>query len=57
MAQAGCPVKKLTRTHMGPLKLRGLRLGEWRELPRIEVSGLRRSAKRGKGHVMRGERA
>ena len=57
MAQAGCPGRKLIRTHMGPLKLKGLRLGEWRELSRIEVTGLKRSVRRGKGQALRGERA
>ncbi|MEQ9616509.1 MAG: pseudouridine synthase [Phycisphaerales bacterium] len=47
MAKAGCPVRKLTRIEMGPLKLKGLRLGEWRELSRVELATLRRSAQRG----------
>ena len=51
LAKSGCPVKKLTRTHMGTLKLKGLRLGEWRELTRVEVGALRRAVKRAKGSV------
>lgn len=47
LAKVGHPVKKLTRTAMGPLKLKGLRLGEWRELTRDEVR-LLRMAVRGK---------
>jgi pseudouridine synthase len=43
-ASIGCPVKKLTRTSMGPLHLKGLRLGEWRELTSTEVAALKRTA-------------
>ena len=43
-ANIGCPVKKLVRTSMGPLRLKGLRLGEWRELTSNEVAQLKRSA-------------
>lgn len=45
LAAAGCPVKKLVRTEMGPLKLKGLRLGEWRELTSAEVRSLRSAVK------------
>lgn len=52
LAHVGHRVKKLTRTHMGPLALKGLRLGEWRELTIHEVRELRRAtrldAERGK---------
>ncbi len=55
MAKAGCPVRKLTRIEMGPLKLKGLRLGEWRELTRIEIQTLKRSAQRGVARHYKGE--
>lgn len=45
LAKVGHPVKKLTRTAMGPLRLKGLRLGEWRELTREEIQLLRRAVK------------
>lgn len=47
LAHVGHRVKKLTRIQMGPLKLKGLRLGEWRELSIGEVRALRRASKAG----------
>lgn len=47
LAGAGCPVKKLTHVRLGPLELRGVALGAWRELERSEVAALRRAAKGG----------
>ena len=44
MAQLGHPVKKLRRVQMGPLKLRDLRPGQWRELLPKEVAALKRAA-------------
>jgi 23S rRNA pseudouridine2605 synthase len=44
LARVGCPVKKLVRTRMGPLKLKGLAVGEWRELTRTELGALRKEA-------------
>lgn len=44
LAAAGCPVKRLTRIRMGPVKLKGLRTGEWRELTLVELGALRRGA-------------
>jgi pseudouridine synthase len=41
------PVRKLTRIRMGPLSLKGLRVGEWRELTTAEVNLLRKAARRG----------
>lgn len=41
LAGVGHPVKKLQRIAMGPLRLKGLSLGEWRELTRSEVRALR----------------
>lgn len=51
LANVGHHVKKLTRTSMGPLRLKGLRLGEWRELTPGEVRSLRIAAglMRGRG--------
>ena len=46
MAQFGFPVKKLRRVRMGPLALKGLAPGEWRELASAELSSLRRAAYR-----------
>lgn len=48
LARAGNPVRKLVRIAMGPVVLKGLRLGEWRELTTTELSALRKAAK-GKG--------
>lgn len=44
LAHVGHRVKKLTRTHMGPVALKGLRLGEWRELTIHEIRELRRAS-------------
>lgn len=54
LAAVGCPVKKLERVAMGPLKLKGLATGEWRELTRTELQMLRRAVDRGgKGKTTR----
>ena len=45
MAGLGHPVKRLRRVQVGPLKLKGLRVGEWRELTRAELSALKRTAR------------
>ena len=44
MARLGHQVKKLRRVQMGPLKLRGLQPGQWRELTPDELKSLRRAA-------------
>jgi pseudouridine synthase len=44
MARLGHKVKKLRRVRMGPLKLRGLQPGQWRELTHDELKALRRAA-------------
>lgn len=44
MAQVGHGVKKLRRVQMGPLKLKGLRPGQWRDLLPEEVKALRKAA-------------
>ena len=41
----GLPVQKLKRENYGPLDLKGLRPGEYRELTKKEVSQLKNSAK------------
>lgn len=43
-ADVGFPVRKLLRTRLGPLRLKGLAVGEWRELSRTELGELRRAA-------------
>lgn len=44
LAGVGCPVKKLERIAMGPIRLKGLARGEWRELERHELRNLRKAA-------------
>jgi pseudouridine synthase len=44
MLYVGHKVRKLRRVKMGPLKLSGLRAGQWRELTADEVKALRRVA-------------
>lgn len=48
LAAVDRPVKKLERIGMGPLRLKGLARGEWRELTRDELRELRKAAGRGK---------
>lgn len=43
-ADVGFSVRKLLRTQLGPLRLKGLAVGEWRELSRTELGELRRAA-------------
>jgi 16S rRNA U516 pseudouridylate synthase RsuA-like enzyme len=38
----GMPVKKLARVGIGPLRLKGLAVGDWRELTRDELHALRK---------------
>ena len=45
MASAGCPVRRLVRIQMGPLSLKGLQIGEWRELTHPELARLRKAAR------------
>lgn len=47
LARLGCPVKKLRRTGIGPLRLKGLAVGAWRDLTSAEVRALRRAAEPG----------
>ncbi len=44
MADLGHPVKRLRRIRMGPLKLKGLAIGAWRDLTPVELAILRRQA-------------
>jgi len=53
LAKTGHPVKKLTRVAMGPLKLKGLARGEWRELSASEIGALRRAATKAARHAGR----
>ena len=46
MLELGFPVKKLRRTSFGPLKLKGLAVGEWRELTAKELDQLRRASRK-----------
>lgn len=44
LAALGFPVKKLERIAMGPLRLKGVQRGYWRELSRGEITALKRAA-------------
>jgi len=46
LAQVGCPVRRLERIAMGPLRLTGLARGQWRLLERAELSALRRAVRK-----------
>lgn len=48
LAQIGHEVKKLERTAMGPLRLKGVARGGWRELTHREVEALRKAAAMGR---------
>lgn len=45
LARLGHPVKKLKRIAIGPVRLKGVASGEWRELTRQEVAALRRAVR------------
>ncbi|MCW5777505.1 MAG: rRNA pseudouridine synthase [Phycisphaeraceae bacterium] len=51
LAAVGCPVKRLERVAMGPLRLKGVARGQWRELTAAEVRSLRRAATAGEREV------
>lgn len=55
LALLGFPVKKLERIGMGPLQLKGVQRGFWRELTRIEIGALRRAAAQADKASKRGE--
>lgn len=44
LAAVGFPVRKLERVGMGPVRLKGVARGAWRELSRDEIKGLRKAA-------------
>ncbi|GAB4384791.1 MAG: pseudouridine synthase [Phycisphaerales bacterium] len=44
LAAVGFPVRKLERIAMGPLSLKGVARGQWRELDRHEIRALKRAA-------------
>jgi 16S rRNA U516 pseudouridylate synthase RsuA-like enzyme len=44
-ARIGHPVRTLQRVRMGPLSLRGLPTGHWRDLSPAEVASLRAATK------------
>ncbi|MHC4975083.1 MAG: pseudouridine synthase [Planctomycetota bacterium] len=48
LAKVGYPVKKLTRVSLGPLQLRGLAPGAWRELTTHELRTLRNAMRQAK---------
>ncbi len=43
LSSVDLPVKKLERTAMGPLRLKGVARGDWRELTKREVDALRKA--------------
>ncbi len=42
-ARIGHPVRRLTRTRMGPIRLTGLGPGQWRQLTRAEIDALKKA--------------
>ena len=44
LLRIGHPVRKLRRVEMGPLKLKGLRPGQWRDLRAQELAAVKRAA-------------
>ena len=54
LLRVGHPVKKLRRVKMGPLELKGLAVGEWRELAAKELALLRKAAGLARGAAARG---
>lgn len=51
LTAVGCPVKKLERVAMGPIVLKGLPVGAWRELTKSEIDALRKAAAPGREPV------
>lgn len=45
MIDLGHPVKKLQRVQVGPLKLKGLSMGQWRELTASELAALKKATR------------
>ena len=52
MLELGHPVKKLRRTSFGPLRLKGLAVGEWRDLTPKEIEILRSASRGGGGQAL-----
>ena len=48
LSRLGFPVKRLQRTAMGPLKLRDLKPGQWRDLTHSELKALNQAAEPGR---------
>ena len=46
LAIVGHPVKRLRRTHIGSLALRGLQPGQWRDLTPKEIASIKQSIRR-----------
>ncbi|MCA9292360.1 MAG: rRNA pseudouridine synthase [Phycisphaerales bacterium] len=57
LAAVGCPVKKLTRIQVGPIELKGVALGQWRELTATEIRALRKAVGEGAGAAKRAKKA
>ena len=57
LAAVGCPVRSLERVAMGPVRLKGLARGQWRELTRDEIRALRRAAASKPARSARSERS
>ncbi|MCH2161762.1 MAG: pseudouridine synthase, partial [Phycisphaerales bacterium] len=51
LERVGHPVKRLRRTSLGPLRLKGLAIGDWRELTSGELSSLRRAANKAQREI------
>lgn len=47
LVAVGCPVKKLTRIQVGPVELKGVAIGQWRELTTHELRALRKAVGEG----------
>ena len=56
LERVGHPVKRLRRTSLGPLRLKGLAMGDWRELTSGELSALRRAANKAKREIESSEK-
>ncbi len=54
LAAVGYPVRKLERIGMGPIRLKGVARGAWRELTRDEVWALKRAAADGRAEGAEG---
>lgn len=48
LVQSGCSVRKIARVAIGPLRMRGVKHGEWRDLSKSELAELLEAAGMGK---------